>query len=86
VPDEVKPRAIGRRNSIYGWFAKNGRNGRSGRWHAHTAFGRSLCPKFMRTTESSFGWLSRERGDRPPKAETCPSCWELPDDGTPIAQ
>lgn len=68
------------RNTIYGWSAKNGRNGRSGRWHAHTAFGRSLCPRGLRSITSTYGWLRRE--DRPLKEETCPACWSLPDRGT----
>ena len=71
------------RDSIYGWRAKKGRTGRSGRWHAHAAFGRPLC-SHAGWGNSTFGWLHRE--DRPPQAETCPDCWKLPDEGILISE
>jgi hypothetical protein len=79
-----EPRKISTyRNTIYGWRTKNGRSGRSGRWHAYSALGRSLCPRGLRSITSTYGWLQRE--DRPPKEEACEACWSLPDRGTPVS-
>jgi hypothetical protein len=72
------------RDSIYGWFAKNGRTGRSGRWHAHSGLGRDLCPRGYRQVTSTYGWLHRE--NRPPKEEACPDCWKLPDQGILVSR
>lgn len=70
-----------RHNPIYGWTARrNGAWQRIGRWHAHTVFGRPLCPA---TAQRSGGFSRLARKERPPQDETCPACWKLPDEGTP---